>query len=100
MTAPGMIGVLVGVAWKLCSSMRVEDVTDTFNWALASSGCATAHVRHRPRLLSDNGPSYSADDLASWFKDQNTGHIRGAQVIPKPSVKSTTGTRRRKTEFS
>ena len=28
------------------------------------SGCDQAHVRHKPRLLSDNGPSYIAGELA------------------------------------
>jgi transposase InsO family protein len=45
------------IAWKLCSTMRAEDVTDTLDLALAASGCDQAHVHHRPRLLSDNGPS-------------------------------------------
>jgi hypothetical protein len=36
----------------------------TLDIALAASGCDQAHVQHRPRLLSDNGPSYIAQDLA------------------------------------
>ena len=27
------------IAWKLCSTMRAEDVTDTLDMALAASGC-------------------------------------------------------------
>ena len=53
------------IAWKLCSTMRAEDVTDTLDLALAASGCDQAHVHHRPRLLSDNGPSYIAGELAT-----------------------------------
>ena len=45
------------IAWKLCSTMRAEDVTDTLELALTASGCDQAHVHHKPRLLSDNGPS-------------------------------------------
>jgi putative transposase len=63
--------------------MRVEDVTDTLNPALATSGCASAHVRHKPRLLSDNGPSYIAVDLAKWFGRRNIKHIRGAPCHPQ-----------------
>lgn len=48
------------IAWKLCSTMRAEDVTDTLDMALTASGCDQAHVHHKPRLLSDNGPSYIA----------------------------------------
>ena len=43
------------IAWKLCTHMRAEDVTDTQDHALAASGCDSATVLHKPRLLSDNG---------------------------------------------
>lgn len=52
------------IAWKLCSNMRAEDVTDTLDMALGVSGCNHATVQHKPRLLSDNGPSYIAGELA------------------------------------
>ena len=35
--------------------MRAEDVTDTLKLALEASGCDSAEVVHKPRLLSDNG---------------------------------------------
>lgn len=53
------------VAWKLCVNMRAEDVTDTLDLALEASGCDSATVLHKPRLLSDNGPSYIAGELAN-----------------------------------
>ena len=34
------------IAWKLCSAMKAEDVTDTLELALTASGCNQAHVRH------------------------------------------------------
>jgi len=43
------------IAWKLCTTMHAEDVTDTLDMALAASGCDQATVHQRPRLLSDNG---------------------------------------------
>ena len=43
------------IAWKLCTTMKAEDVTDTLNLALQASGLERAKVAHRPRLLSDNG---------------------------------------------
>jgi putative transposase len=46
------------VAWKLCTTMKAEDVTDTLELALQASGLDQINVAHRPRLLSDNGPSY------------------------------------------
>jgi putative transposase len=36
------------IAWKLCTSMKVDDVTDTLNLALAASGCDGAKVEHKP----------------------------------------------------
>jgi transposase InsO family protein len=58
------------IAWKLCSTMRAQDVTDTLELALAASGCDQAHVHHKPRLLSDNGPSYIAAELADYIEAQ------------------------------
>ena len=55
------------IAWKLCTTMRAEDVTDTLELALTASGCDSAKVLHKPRLLSDNGPCYIAADLAEWI---------------------------------
>ena len=52
------------IAWKLCNTMRAEDVTDTLDLALAASGCDQVHIQHKPRLLSDNGPCYIAGELA------------------------------------
>ena len=45
--------------------MKVEDVTATLDLALKASGLDQAKVIHRPRLLSDNGSSYIAADLAN-----------------------------------
>src|SRR6201985_2177471 len=55
------------VAWKLCSTMRADDVTATLDLALKASGLDHATVVHRPRLLSDNGSSYISEDLAAWL---------------------------------
>src|SRR6201993_3116682 len=41
-----------------------------------------AKVIHRPRLLSDNGSSYIAADLAKWLDGQNMAHIHGAPYHP------------------
>jgi putative transposase len=41
------------IAWRLCSTMRAEDVTNTLDIALQASGCDSATVIHKPRLLSD-----------------------------------------------
>jgi putative transposase len=75
------------IAWKLCATMSAGDVTDTLKLALAASGCDRARVRHRPRLLSDNGPSYVATDLADWLDDQEIDHVRGAPCHPQAQGK-------------
>ena len=36
------------IAWKLCTTMRVDDVTDTLKLALEASGCDSAEVVHKP----------------------------------------------------
>ncbi|TGY84672.1 transposase, partial [Marinicauda algicola] len=50
------------IAWKLCTGMATSDVQDTLNLALVASGLDEVNVTHRPRLLSDNGPSYISGD--------------------------------------
>jgi putative transposase len=75
------------VAWKLCTTMKAGDVTDTLELALAASGCASAKVRHKPRLLSDNGSSYISHDLAEWLEGQGMGHVRGAPNHPQTQGK-------------
>ena len=62
--------------------MRADDVTDTLELALAASGCDSAKVVHKPRLLSDNGSSYISSDLAEWLKD------RGMRACSRRTVPS------------
>jgi putative transposase len=46
------------IAWKLSPTMGATDVTETLDDALAITGVDQVKVKHRPRLLSDNGPAY------------------------------------------
>jgi putative transposase len=70
------------LAWKLCTTMKAEDVTATLETALDASGVDKARVLHRPRLLSDNGSSYLSEDLAQWMKRHDIAHVRGAPYHP------------------
>src|SRR5215204_4708475 len=70
------------IAWKLCTTMKAEDVTATLDLALKASGLDQATLVHRPRLLSDNGSSYISADLAKWLDGQNMSHVRGAPYHP------------------
>jgi transposase InsO family protein len=75
------------IAWKLCTTMKAEDVTDTLQLALQASGCDQARVSHKPRLLSDNGSSYISGDLAEWLDKQSMKHVRGAPYHPQTQGK-------------
>ena len=75
------------IAWKLCTTMKTEDVTDTLKLALQASGCDGAKVMHKPRLLSDNGSSYISGDLAEWLEEYKMDHMRGAPYHPQTQRK-------------
>jgi len=70
------------VAWKLCTTMKAEDVTATLDLALRAGGLEKAKPAERPKLLSDNGSSYIAGDLATWLADRQIKHLRGAPYHP------------------
>lgn len=57
--------------------MQAQDVTDTLELALMASGCDQVHVLHKLRLLSDNGPTYVAGELAKYLADKKMRHVRG-----------------------
>jgi len=75
------------ISWKLCSTIKTSDVTETLNMALEASGCDQANVVHKPRLLSDNGASYISHELADYIKDNNMSHVRGAPYHPQTQGK-------------
>jgi putative transposase len=75
------------IAWKLCTTMKAGDVTDTLELALSASGCDQVSVRHKPRLLSDNGSSYISGELADWLGKQEMKHVRGAPYHPQTQGK-------------
>jgi len=75
------------IAWKLCTTMKAGDVTDTLEMALQASGCDHANILHRPRLLSDNGSSCISGDLAEWLGDNGMDHVRGAPYHPQTQGK-------------
>ena len=75
------------IAWKLCTTMKADDVTDTLQLALAASGCGGARVFHKPRLLGDNGPSYVSGEVADWLAEEGMSHVRGAPCHPQTQGK-------------
>jgi putative transposase len=75
------------IAWKLCKTMKAADVTDTLELALVASGCDNAAVVQKPRLLSDNGSSYVAAELAEYLCAKGMDHVRGAPHHPQTQGK-------------
>ena len=75
------------IAWKLCTTMKAVDVTETLDLALAASNLDGANVVHRPRLLSDNCSSYIAGELAEWLDERGIKHVRGAPNHPQTQGK-------------
>lgn len=70
------------ISWRLSPTMAADDVTKTLDMALEASGLETARVRHKPRLLSDNGPAYLSADLRDYLGDKGMTHTRGAPYHP------------------
>jgi len=70
------------LSWRLCTTMSTEDVKATVDEAIARSGVDHAYVRHRPRLLSDNGPCYVSGELKRYLADQGFRHTRGKPYHP------------------
>jgi len=67
--------------------MAASDVTQTLEMALQASGLHQVTVRHRPRLLSDNGSCYISEDLAKWLGRNDMDHVRGAPNHPQTQGK-------------
>jgi putative transposase len=71
------------LAWKLTPTMAAMDVQATLQAALVRAGLVGGvRVRHRPRLLSDNGPAYLSGALRAFLREQRIEHTRGAPFHP------------------
>ena len=70
------------IAWKLFQTMAASDVQNTLDLALKATDVTQVKVRHRPRLLSDNGPCYVSHDLKDYLKRLGMEHTRGAPYHP------------------
>lgn len=75
------------LSWKLCTGMSTDDVTATIDLAIAESGVDHVYVRHRPRLLSDNGPCYISGELKDYLIDTGLTHTRGRPYHPQTQGK-------------
>jgi len=75
------------VAWRLTSTMSAGDVKATLDDALAKTGAGRVKVRHRPRLLSDNGPCYISGELREYLAAREMEHTRGKPYHPQTQGK-------------
>src|SRR5256714_6850779 len=65
------------LALKLCTTISATDVSATLQVPLRGARLNPLKALHRPRLLSDNGPSYVSSELGEWLEDNGIRHIRG-----------------------
>jgi putative transposase len=64
------------IAWKLCTRMKAEDVTDTLELTLETAGIAT-HV-----LVTDNVAALrTAQATRQMVENREMQHVRGARLI-------------------
>ena len=86
------------IAWKLCATMKADDVTATLDLALAASGLDRATVIHRPRLLSDNGASLHRGRSGEMARRPEAWSMSGAhRITRRPKGRSSVGIRRSRT---
>ena len=70
------------IAWILTSTMAAGDVKNTLDLAMEKTGVSKVAVRHRPRLLSDNGSCYLAAELQTYLDENGIKHTRGRPNHP------------------
>ena len=75
------------IAWDLTTSMSSEDVKLTLDQAIEKTGVTNVKVRHKPRLLSDNGPCYVSKELKEYLDDKGMDHTRGKPYHPQTQGK-------------
>ncbi len=70
------------LAWRLSTTMAASDVEETLQLALDEVDVTRVKVRHRPRLLSDNGPCFVSQALARYLKRYQMTHVRSRPYHP------------------
>ena len=70
------------LSWYLTTTMTANDVKITLDRAIEKTGVHQVTVKHKPRLLSDNGPSYLSKELKDYLENQQIKHTRGAPFHP------------------
>ncbi len=75
------------LAWKLFTGMATGDVTEVLDEAIEVTEVDHVEVRHRPRLLSDNGPCFISSELQEYLERHGMTHTRGKPYHPQTQGK-------------
>ena len=75
------------LSWKLFTTMNASDVQETLDMAIKKTSVDQVKVKHKPRLLSDNGPCYISQELKDYLNDKQMDHTRGAPYHPQTQGK-------------
>ena len=70
------------VGWKLFTGMSTSDVEEVLDEAIEKTGVEQVEVRHRPRLLTDNGPCFVSRQLREYLGEREMRHTRGRPYHP------------------
>jgi transposase InsO family protein len=70
------------LGWRLFTGMASGDVKVLLDEVLETTGVENAAVRHRPRLLSDNGPCFVSGELSEYLESRSLKHTRGRPYHP------------------
>ncbi len=83
------------IAWKLCTTMKSSDVTDTLDEALTASGCHQAKLAHRPSPAQR--PTVPVTSRRNWrngWKRKTWSMFAARPIIHRPRERSRGGIRR------
>lgn len=72
------------ITWELCEHMRDTEAEEVVDKALDITGLPP---EERPKILTDNGPSYISNDLKDFLESKNIVHIRGKPFHPQTQGK-------------
>jgi len=72
------------IHWELCKTMNAEDVKRTLDRTITK---ARLGKYQRPRLLSDNGSCYIADELKQYLQTQKIKQVHGRPHHPQTQGK-------------
>jgi transposase InsO family protein/transposase-like protein len=72
------------IHWELCKTMNAEDVKRTIDKTMEK---AQLGKYQRPKLLSDNGSCYIADELKQYLKNKKIKQVHGRPHHPQTQGK-------------